>query len=104
MLITIKNLYKLKGRKKSHILNRFSLYCIHIQRANSTLYFVLCIHEYLLMDEISSAKYYKHDILKKNRFAVYFRAMKIKKFHQRLLSGSVRGEEAKYETINTGLC
>lgn len=56
------------------------------------------------MDEISSAKYYKHDILKKNRFAVYFRAMKIKKFHQRLLSGSVRGEEAKYETINTGLC
>lgn len=56
------------------------------------------------MDEISSAKYYKHDILKKNRFAVYFRAMKIKKFHQWLLSGSVRGEEAKYETINTGLC
>lgn len=65
VLITIQNLYEAKGEKKSHILNRFSLYCIHIQRANSTLYFVLCIHEYLFMDEISSAKYYKHDILKK---------------------------------------
>ena len=56
---------KLKGRKKSHILSRFALYHIHIQRDNSTPYFVLCIHEYLLMDEISSAKYYKRDILKK---------------------------------------
>ena len=55
---------KVKGREKAHILSRFALYCIHIQRDN-TPYFVLCIHEYLLMDEISSAKYYKRDILKK---------------------------------------
>lgn len=45
------------------------------------------------MDEISSVKYCKRDILKKKRFAICFRAMKMKKFHQWLLSGLYEGNK-----------
>lgn len=64
VLITVKNLYKTKGGEKSHILIDLHYIASMLKGIVVCLCFKL-IHEYLLMDEISSAKYYKHEILKK---------------------------------------
>lgn len=42
MLMTIRNSYETKGKKKNHTFNRFALYYNYRQRNSSTPHFVLC--------------------------------------------------------------
>lgn len=85
MLMTMRNLHETKGEKTITLLVDLHYITATGKEVVVPLCFMLA-HEHLLMNEVSAAKYCKHKILKMN---FCFRAMKMKKFPQWLLLGSI---------------